>query len=177
MVDAPSPSPSASASASPGASASSSANPSKSSADPKKSDSDDSGGDTPQEQADAVNPQKLNADAAAAYGKIKTAMATDGITLSLTSGKRSREHQQRLWDEEVRTTGSSPAARQRVLPPELSSHVKGNAIDIGPATAQTWLQKAGPAYGWCRLYDNESWHFEFKTGYKTAGCPARKPSP
>lgn len=121
-------------------------------------------------------PSALKPAAYSAWRRIKTAMAADEIVLQLESGKRSWAHQDELWQEEVAKTGSRAAAMQRVLPPEDSMHVAGYAIDIYPASAQKWLQREGSTYGWCRLYDNESWHFEYDASYKS-GCPTRKAGP
>lgn len=138
-----------------------------------KTDSDDDGiADDP----GATDPSKLVGGARTAYQQAKSAMAADGVTMTLTSGKRSYEHQKDLWDQEVRDKGSTAAARMRVLPPDESSHVDGNAIDINVA-AQPWMRTNGKKYGWCQIYANEAWHFEYQASYKTAGCPALKPHP
>lgn len=133
-------------------------------------------GDSDIPSADATNPDKLAAGARDAYRDVEKAMKSAGITLSLRSGPRSYEHQRLLWEAEVACTGSEAEARKRVLPPDQSSHVKGTAIDVAPKAAQTWLEKNGSRYGWCRTYDNEPWHFEYAASHKT-GCPARKPHP
>ncbi|WP_436776182.1 D-alanyl-D-alanine carboxypeptidase family protein [Yinghuangia sp. YIM S09857] len=131
-------------------------------------------GDLP--DPDATDPSKLAASARGAYEEIRKAMAAADIELSLRSGARSYQHQQLLWETEVACTGSTAEARKRVLPPDESSHVKGTAIDIAPKAAQTWLDKNGSRYGWCRTYDNEPWHFEYAASHKS-GCPARAPHP
>jgi LAS superfamily LD-carboxypeptidase LdcB len=131
----------------------------------------------PRNDVDAPkDPSALKPAAYAAWKQIKTAMAADGITLSLNSGKRGWAHQQELWENEIRKTGSEEAAMHLVLPPQKSMHVQGFAVDIYPEAAQIWLQNKGSKYGWCRLYDNEAWHFEFDADYKS-GCPARKAGP
>jgi len=158
----------------PSTSASASASASKS---PSASASATKSSGPPRNDVDAPkDPSALKPAAYTAWRKIKTAMAADGITLQLESGKRSWAHQEELWEQEIENTGSRAAALRRVLPPEDSMHVKGYAIDIYPASAQTWLQREGSTYGWCRLYDNESWHFEYDASYKS-GCPARKAGP
>ncbi|MCF2526091.1 D-alanyl-D-alanine carboxypeptidase family protein [Yinghuangia soli] len=124
----------------------------------------------------ATDPDKLAPGARAAYRKAEEAMAAAKITLTLRSGARTYEHQKLLWDTEVACKGSESAARARVLPPGESSHVQGTAIDIAPKAAQTWLERNGSRFGWCRMYDNEPWHFEYSASY-TAGCPDRKPHP
>ena len=39
------------------------------------------------------------------------------------------------------------------------------------------MQQTKGSLGFCRLYDNEAWHFEFAPPYKDPGCPARLPKP
>ncbi|MEU0932297.1 D-alanyl-D-alanine carboxypeptidase family protein [Embleya sp. NPDC005971] len=121
------------------------------------------------------DPKALKPAAYAAWKRIDTAMAAEGITLNLNSGKRGWAHQQRLLDEKIAEVGSREEALRWVLPPEKSMHVQGVAIDIYPANAQAWLQAKGSKYGWCRMYDNEEWHFEYNSTY-TSGCPKRLPS-
>lgn len=109
--------------------------------------------------------------------RLKKAMAAakaDGVTLKITSGRRSAAKQQRLLNEAIQRYGSYKAATRWVLPPKYSAHVQGKAVDIGPAAAMTWLNKNGWRYGVCRRYDNEPWHFEALT---TPGkrCPPREP--
>jgi hypothetical protein len=109
--------------------------------------------------------------------RLKKAMAgarADGITIRITSGRRSAAKQQRLLNEAIRKYGSYKAATRWVLPPKYSAHVQGKAVDIGPAAAQQWLSRNGWRYGVCRRYDNEPWHFEALTTPGTK-CPPREP--
>lgn len=103
--------------------------------------------------------------------KATAAAKRDGITISITSGRRSVAKQNQLLKEAIVKYGSYREAIKWVLPPEKSAHVKGRAVDIGPRAAMTWLEKNGWRYGLCRRYDNEPWHFEALT---TPGnrCPA-----
>ena len=64
-----------------------------------------------------------------------------------------------------------------VLPPEKSAHVLGTAIDVQPYAAYTWLQGTNGALNFCRIYDNEAWHFEYDTSFSSTGCPALLPYP
>ncbi|MEU0936294.1 D-alanyl-D-alanine carboxypeptidase family protein [Embleya sp. NPDC005971] len=121
------------------------------------------------------NPKALTPAAYTAWKKIDQAMAAEGIELNLNSGKRGWGHQQKLLDEKIAEVGSREEALRWVLPPEKSMHVQGIAVDIYPANAQAWLQAKGGKYGWCRLYDNEVWHFEYNASY-IKGCPPRLPS-
>jgi zinc D-Ala-D-Ala carboxypeptidase len=83
-----------------------------------------------------------------------------GQLIGLTSGHRDAATQHALFAAEVTRTGSRTAARQRVLPPEESCHVKGTALDVRPAEGALWLETHGDRYGLYRRYDNEWWHFE-----------------
>jgi zinc D-Ala-D-Ala carboxypeptidase len=109
--------------------------------------------------------------------RLKKAMAAakaDGITISITSARRSATKQQRLLNAAIKKYGSYKLATRWVLPPKYSAHVQGKAVDIGPAAAMTWLNKNGWRYGVCRRYDNEPWHFEALTAPGTK-CPPREP--
>ncbi|MFE3942862.1 M15 family metallopeptidase [Streptomyces sp. NPDC059118] len=94
-----------------------------------------------------------------------------GIEFRVTSGWRSKEHQQRLLDEGIEKYGSEEKARQFVNTPQKSTHVSGKAVDIGPTDADDWLIRNGSDYGLCQVYNNEMWHFELLTG-RGGTCPA-----
>ena len=122
-----------------------------------------------EESIDGLSP-KLKARLTKAIAAAKA----DGVTIKITSGRRSAAKQQRLLNEAIKKYGSYKAATRRVLPPRYSAHVQGRAVDIGPTAAMTWLNTNGWRYGVCRRYDNEPWHFEALT---TPGkkCPPREP--
>ncbi|TDD65594.1 alanine racemase [Actinomadura darangshiensis] len=96
----------------------------------------------------------------------------DGQLIGLTSGHRDAAEQQQIFAAEVRRSGSVPAARRRVLPPEESRHVQGLALDVRPTEGARWLERHGGRYGLYRVYDNEWWHFEYRTAE-----PVRLPHP
>jgi D-alanyl-D-alanine carboxypeptidase len=96
----------------------------------------------------------------------------DHQLIGLTSGHRDAAEQHRLFTEEVCRTGSTAAARMRVLPPEESSHVRGVAMDVRPTEGARWLEANGWRYRLFRVYDNEPWHFEYHTH-----VPRRLPHP
>ncbi len=100
---------------------------------------------------------------AAAYTIARTDAGRAGVPMHVTSGKRSWAEQNRLWRDGVREYGSPEAARRWVLPPSKSTHVTGDAIDVGPRAGASWLQRNGFRYGLCRTFDNEWWHFELTT--------------
>jgi hypothetical protein len=100
------------------------------------------------------------------------ALWRDGVLIGVTSGYRDPTYQWQLFSREVGRTGSSWAARSRVLPPDESAHVQGIAVDVRPRAGARWLDQHGAGYRLYRIYDNEWWHFEFHTA-----APARLPSP
>jgi LAS superfamily LD-carboxypeptidase LdcB len=67
--------------------------------------------------------------------------------------------------------GSEEEARRYVATPDTSAHVTGDAVDIGPTEADSWLSQHGADYGLCQTFANEIWHYELAT---TPGglCPA-----
>jgi LAS superfamily LD-carboxypeptidase LdcB len=110
-----------------------------------------------------------------AINRAIAAAAADGVELRVTSGWRSPERQEQLYEAAIRKYGSPRAASQWVLPPGRSAHVLGQAVDVGPKSGATWLEKHGVHYGLCRRYDNEYWHFELLAVAKGSVCPAREP--
>jgi D-alanyl-D-alanine carboxypeptidase len=98
----------------------------------------------------------------------------DGVRMVVTSGWRSRAHQQRLFAEAVIKYGSEAEASRWVSSPDDSAHVTGDAVDIGPTAGAEWLGEHGADYGLCQIFANEIWHFELAT---TSGgqCPAMYP--
>ena len=102
----------------------------------------------------------LDPDLEHAVNEAKADAALEGITLQITSGVRTREHQQRLLDEAIVTYGSEAVARRYVNTPDRSTHVTGKAVDIGPTDAAYWLAQHGARYGLCQIYANEIWHYE-----------------
>lgn len=100
--------------------------------------------------------------------------ADDGVAFEVTSGWRSEAYQRWLLEEAIDVHGSEEIARRFVATPDRSSHVTGDAVDIGPLEAQLWLIENGSRYGICQTYANERWHFELAT--QPGGvCPQMKP--
>jgi LAS superfamily LD-carboxypeptidase LdcB len=116
-----------------------------------------------------LDPDLLDAIRAAAR-----AAQDDGVRMVVTSGWRSRVHQQRLYAEAVSEYGSELEARRYVATPDTSAHVTGDAVDLGPTDADDWLRQHGADYGLCQIFANEIWHFELAT---TPGgrCPEMLP--
>lgn len=106
--------------------------------------------------------------------KAAAAARAEGHGLVLNSGWRSKKHQARLFDEAVRTHGTVRLATRFVASPERSSHVTGDAVDVGPPEAAAWLDRNGGRFGLCRTFANEGWHFE-KVATPSGTCPALLP--
>jgi D-alanyl-D-alanine carboxypeptidase len=106
-----------------------------------------------------------------------TDAARDGVEIVVKSGWRSREYQKQLLRDAVAKYGSEKAAARWVATPDTSSHVSGDAVDIGPSRATAWLSKHGAEYGLCRIYRNEPWHYELRPAATDDGCPTMYADP
>ncbi len=111
---------------------------------------------------DSANPVLSQLDPALLHAVQEAARSaqTQGVELRVASGWRSKGFQQRLFEDGIRAYGSVEAAAEFVAAPEVSKHVTGQAIDIGPAEADRWLIANGSRFGLCQIYANEIWHFE-----------------
>ncbi len=95
-----------------------------------------------------------------------------GHTLTLTSGFRTTQEQERLLVEAVAEHGSETEALRWVFPPERSMHVQGLAVDVGDGPAANWLDRHGAAIGLCRTLAWEWWHFEWRADWEASqSCP------
>lgn len=112
----------------------------------------------------------LNPDLLAAVQSAASDAVRDDVEIRINSGWRSARYQQGLLDDAIVTYGSVDEARKWVNTPEQSTHVTGNAVDIGPTDADSWLSQYGYEYGLCQTYANEIWHFELATAPGGA-CP------
>jgi hypothetical protein len=106
-----------------------------------------------------------------------THAARDGVEIVVKSGWRSREYQKQLLRGAVAKYGSEKAAARWVATPDTSSHVSGDAVDIGPSRATAWLSTHGAQYRLCQIYRNEPWHYELRREAVPDGCPARYADP
>ena len=126
---------------------------------------------------DTSNPAVTNLDPAllAAVQKAADAAKAQGVDLRINSGWRTRGFQQRLFDAAVRTYGNVDTARQFVASPDVSKHVVGQAVDVAPVQADTWLIRNGRQFGLCQIYANEIWHFELALDQQ-GNCPPLRPN-
>ncbi|HEX8086445.1 MAG TPA: M15 family metallopeptidase [Solirubrobacteraceae bacterium] len=106
-----------------------------------------------------------------ALRRAATDAADDGVELFVDSGWRSAQYQEHLLEEAVAKYGSDEAAARWVATPDTSAHVSGDAVDVGPPAAAAWLSEHGAAYGLCRIYGNEPWHYELRPDAVDRGCP------
>ncbi|WP_159844028.1 M15 family metallopeptidase [Nocardia sp. CY41] len=121
----------------------------------------------------ATGTEGLDPKLALAYTLAEREAHAQGMPLSITSGYRTPAEQQALWEDGVATYGPEDA-RRWVLPPEESTHVSGDAIDVGPQQGARWLEANGYRWGLCRMFENEWWHFELATVPGT-DCPPMTP--
>jgi D-alanyl-D-alanine carboxypeptidase len=113
----------------------------------------------------------LDSDVLGALRQASTDAADDGVEFVVDSGWRSPEYQKHLLREAVSKYGSEEEAARWVAAPNTSAHVSGDAVDIGPSGAATWLSGHGAEYGLCQIYGNEPWHFELRPEAIDHGCP------
>lgn len=107
--------------------------------------------------------RNLDPDLLSAVQDAAAAAREDGIELKVTSGWRSKDYQGKLLRDAVMKYGSLDEALEFVKTPEESTHVTGDAIDIGPTDAADWVIRNGSDFGLCQTYANEMWHFELMT--------------
>ena len=119
---------------------------------------------------------RLDPDLLAALRRAATDAAAYGVRFVVNSGWRSAAYEDQLRREAVAKYGSEQEAAKWVATGTTSPHVSGDAVDIGPATA-SWLAAHGAAYGLCRIYGNEPWHYELRPEAVDHGCPARYADP
>jgi D-alanyl-D-alanine carboxypeptidase len=120
---------------------------------------------------------KLDSALLGALRQAATDAAGDGVEFYVDSGWRSPAYQQHLLQEAIARYGSEQEATRWVATPGTSAHVAGDAVDIGPSGASSWLSDRGSAYGLCQIYANEPWHYELRPEAIANGCPAMYSDP
>lgn len=114
---------------------------------------------------------RLDPDLLDALRRMAVAAREDGVTFTVNSGWRSAEEQEELLREAIATYGSEEEAARWVATPETSPHVSGDAVDLGPREATSWLARHGASWGLCQVYANEPWHYELRHDTVEDGCP------
>ena len=110
-----------------------------------------------------VRPTQLDRTFEVRFLAAQAAAKIAGFNIQITSGFRSQQLQERLFNDAVKKYGSEKEASKWVLPKEISHHPWGIAIDVnypGDRKAVKWLEENGSSFGLCRVYLNEWWHFE-----------------
>ena len=110
-----------------------------------------------------VRPIHLDRTLEVRFLAAQAAAKIAGFDIRITSGFRSQQLQERLFNDAVRKYGSESEASKWVLPRDISHHPWGIAIDVnypGDEVAVKWLEDNGSQFGLCRVYVNEWWHFE-----------------
>jgi D-alanyl-D-alanine carboxypeptidase len=136
-----------------------------------------------------IEKSYLRKEAADALEKMFQAAKKDGITLYASSGYRSYDRQEAIFQNEINKVGESKAS-EVVAVPGNSEHQTGLAMDITSQSVQLalseefgetkegkWLQKNAHKYGFILRYpkgrekitgyDYEPWHFRY-VGKKAA---------
>ena len=110
-----------------------------------------------------IRPTQLDRTFEVRFLAAQAAAKAIGFNIRITSGFRSQQLQERLFNDAVKKYGSESEASKWVLPKEISNHPWGTAIDVnypGDRKAVKWLEENGSIFGLCRVYENEWWHFE-----------------
>ena len=111
-------------------------------------------GDTPLSESATVDGSivEIHPLLLARFTVAQSFASADGVELMITSGYRSFERQQMLFDREVEIRGSESEAAKWVLPPQFSNHPLGLAIDVnypGDKVGAYWLERNGSRFGLC----------------------------
>lgn len=96
-------------------------------------------------------------------------------SLRVSSGYRSPERQQELWQGALQKYGSPDAARKWVAPPGKSQHNHGHAADLKylSPTALKWAHENAGNYGLAFPLSNENWHVELAGARGGKAAPAQ----
>jgi LAS superfamily LD-carboxypeptidase LdcB len=119
---------------------------------------------------------KLDPALLGALRRAATDAGHDGIPFVVNSGWRSPAYEDQLRREAIVKYGSEAEAARWVATGTTSPHVKGEAVDLGPAAA-SWLSDHGARYGLCQIYANEPWHYELRPDAIDQACPAMYADP
>lgn len=118
--------------------------------------------------------------------KMMEAAEKEGISLKVVSGYRTREQQEKIYQDEIELflqegyeqVVAEKLAKQWVAVPGTSEHETGLAVDINPDeqntdrdNAYSWLAQNAAQYGFVRRYPkdkelitgivNEPWHYRY----------------
>lgn len=114
-----------------------------------------------------ANDPYAGLDASFAH-RLRQLVQASGGRITITSGHRSVERQQQLWDAAVKKYGSPQAARKWVAPPGKSNHNRGIAADLGGDLALA--KRLAPQFGLYMPMGHEPWHIE-PAGSRSKSAP------
>lgn len=94
--------------------------------------------------------------------RLQMLVAASGGRITITSGYRSPERQQQLWDQALRKYGNPEIADNWVARPGKSNHGRGIAADLGfaDAAAREWAHANAARFGLHFPMGWEPWHIE-----------------
>jgi peptidoglycan hydrolase-like protein with peptidoglycan-binding domain len=109
------------------------------------------------------NGQYMRGDAARNFQAMQSAARAAGINLTATSGFRTMEQQQVLYQMYLNGTGNLAAK------PGYSNHQGGVSMDIGGiggygTSAYNWLKANAGRFGYQNDVGGEPWHWTYKGG-------------
>lgn len=113
------------------------------------------GGAAPQNTGSTVERQgkPIGGHIAKQFDEMVAAAKKDGVNITITSGKRSRAEQERLYAAYKNGTGNLAAK------PGTSNHESGDALDLGPPSAYGWLKQNAGKFGFKNTIPSEPWHW------------------
>jgi hypothetical protein len=100
---------------------------------------------TPQDPVEGIHPYLLTR-----FRVAQAAAKSEGVNIYIASGYRSLARQKYLFAEAIKKYGSATAAARWVLPPDISRHPMGLALDINYPSQRAgakWLEINGYKYG------------------------------
>jgi hypothetical protein len=124
-----------------------------------------------------IRPNQIDKQLMNRFKAAQAAAKKDGQSIYIASGFRSLSRQTTLFAQAIKKYGTAAEATKWVLPPLVSHHPWGVAIDVNypdDPVGAGWLEINGSKFGLCRVFKNEWWHFEpvIAPGWK---CPALVP--
>jgi len=116
---------------------------------------DEHGGETKKGDGSTVQRQgkPIGAHIAEQFDDMVAAAKKDGVNITITSGARSREEQEKLYAAYKNGTGNLAAK------PGTSNHESGDALDLGPPSAYSWLKQNAGQFGFKNGIPSEPWHW------------------
>jgi len=120
-----------------------------------------------------IRPTAIDKQLMYRFKAAQAAAKKDGQVIYIASGFRTLSRQRYLFAQAIKKYGSVEKATRWVLPPNISHHPWGVAIDVNypdQPVGAGWLEIHGSRFGLCRVFKNEWWHFEpvIAPGWK---CP------